>query len=127
MKVKPDTTCGICYEAITDSPQHMFCCSGLHTLHHACMLKWMAHQHFQGLDRCCPFCRKPLLSAQEFDILYASSTQPQTSTPTNSTVSVIVPSHDFDSVRLVRITYQTHLCMVLNILLLLLLLFCTKK
>lgn len=124
--IAPDVKCGICYETITSAPQHMFCCHSMHTLHSECLIKWLALQHFEERDCCCPFCRKTLMTAREFNALY-HSTPSDTEQPQPESVVVSVPVDRINAMRFVRITYQTHVCMLLNVLLLLILLFSTKK
>lgn len=119
--------CGICYERIQDLPHHMFCCQGSHTLHTACLLKWLAHQHVEGGDITCPFCRKVLLTPDEFLRLYDTECACATDAPSPHHVLVNYPEAAFDNLRFMRITYQSHFCMILNIFLLLVLLVTTKQ
>lgn len=116
--------CGICYENIQGWPQHMVCCNSQHTLHSSCLVRWLAVQYLENKDCVCPFCRKLIFTHSDFQSLYLNT--PVSPPPKHiETDTVVVHTHHehFDALRFMRINYQAHLCMIINIFLLLVLLF----
>jgi hypothetical protein len=69
----PHHGCGICYEQIgpAEHAAPMFCCHYLNVVHHRCLAKWMLQKRLENAPSQCPFCRRGLLTPEQFDALFA--------------------------------------------------------
>ena len=120
----PHHGCGICYEPVgpAESATPMFCCHHLHVVHHRCLAKWMLQKRLENAPSHCPFCRRPLLTTDQFDALFAlvPCDDNVAHAPPEPVLSMLPPpiytSNDHATeLRLVRLTLLSWVTMVANL------------
>jgi hypothetical protein len=121
----PHHGCGICYEHIgpAEHATPMFCCHYLNVVHHRCLAKWMLQKRLENAPSQCPFCRRGLLTPEQFDALFAlvpcdqAQAAYHTADATDPIVSMLhAPPHTHDNeLRLVRLTLLSWVTMLVNL------------
>jgi hypothetical protein len=115
----PHHGCGICYEAVgpAEFATPMFCCHHLHVVHHRCLAKWMLQKRLENAASHCPFCRRHLLTTDQFDALFllvpCDHAQQAVAEPV---ISMLGPptSSQAAELRLVRLTLLSWVTMLVN-------------
>ena len=96
----------------------MFCCHHLHVVHHRCLAKWMLQKRLENAASECPFCRRRLLTTDQFDALFAlvPCGHHVAHAPPEPVVSMLPPASNTHAaeLRLVRLTLLSWVTMIVN-------------